>query len=113
MTIATDLGFEIGELYRVEAFSTSYLAPGMVVKFTRDDESDCPWFEYASGPKAWNTDSLKEVAIGLDKLVLVEQEVEIPVSKIVDESAHKPILLLYIQQQYPDDKVLKALVEGI
>ena len=50
MTIATDMGFEIGKLYRVISDeNSSYYKKGMVVKFIRDDNSDCPLFELISG----------------------------------------------------------------
>ena len=107
MTIATDMGFEIGKLYRVINDGTSlYYRRGMVVKFIHDDDSLCPQFELISGkPKSAVDDGL--YYIGLDDL----EPVETP--KTYEAFTNKPLLLLYVQQQYPDDKVLKALVESL
>ncbi len=107
MTIATDRGFEIGKLYRViNDRDSSYYKKGMVVKFIRDDNSNCPRFELISGePKRALRDGWYH--IDLRDLELVEA-VEVPTT-----SRNKPLLLLYIQQQYPNDKVLKALVESL
>lgn len=110
MTTATDRGFEIGKLYRViKDDNFSYYKKGMVVKFIQDDTSDAPWFVYASGPIG---ESIlyrpgKRIAILLEHLVPVETP------KTYEASTNKPLLLLYIQQQYPNDKVLKALVESL
>ena len=50
MTIATDMGFEIGKLYRViNDEDSSYYKAGMIVRFSRDDGSGCPQFELISG----------------------------------------------------------------
>ena len=50
MTIASDIGFEVGKLYRViNDENSSYYKKGMVVKFIRDDDSNCPLFELISG----------------------------------------------------------------
>lgn len=107
MTIATDMGFEVGNLYRVTSDkNSSYYKKGMVVKFIRDDNSNCPRFELISGePKRAMRDGWYH--IDLCDLELVEA-VEVPTT-----GRNKPLLLLYIQQQYPDDKVLKALVESL
>lgn len=103
MTIATDMGFKIGELYRVVQ-QDDYYAVDMIVRFTEDDDYYFPWFTYVSGPKGILTEETGRVAINLESIVPVEQP------KL---SSNKPLLLLYIQQQYPDDKVLKALVESL
>ena len=107
MTIATDMGFEIGKLYRViNDENSSYYKKGMVVKFIRDDETNCPRFELISGePKCPTRDGC--YYIDLCDLELVEAA-EVPTT-----GRNKPLLLLYIQQQYPNDKVLKALVESL
>ena len=107
MTIATDRGFEIGKLYRVINDEDSpYYKVGMTVRFSRDDGSDCPRFELISGePKSTLFDGM--YYIGLDNLELVETQDN------HEYSTNKPLLLLYIQQQYPNDKVLKALVESL
>lgn len=107
MTMATDMGFEVGKLYRVinDEDSSSYKV-GMTVRFSRDDGSNCPQFELISGkPKSTVFDGL--YYIGLDDLELVETQDN------HEYSTNKPLLLLYIQQQYPNDKVLKALVESL
>ena len=107
MTIATDRGFEIGKLYRViNDKNSSYYKKGMVVKFIRDDEYNYPLFELISGePKRAMPDDKYHIA--LCSLEPVEST-EVSTSNIT-----KSLLLLYIQQQYPNDKVLKALVESL
>ncbi len=107
MTIATDRGFEIGKLYRViNDENSSYYKKGMVVKFIRDDNSDFPLFELISG------ESKRTTRDGCYYIDLCDLEpVETP--KTYEASTNKPLLLLYIQQQYPNDKVLKALVESL
>ena len=107
MTIATDRGFEIGKLYRViNDENSSYYKKGMVVKFIQDDDSNYPLFELISGePKYTMPDDKYHIA--LCSLEPVEST-EVSTSNIT-----KSLLLLYIQQQYPGDKVLKALVESL
>ena len=110
MTIATDMGFEIGKLYRVSSDCDSfYYKNGMIVEFLEDDTSDAPWFVYVSGPIGGSIRYSPEqrIAIPLEHLVPVETP------NTYETSTNKPLLLLYIQQQYPDDKVLKALVESL
>ena len=107
MTTATDRGFEIGKLYRViNDEHSSYYKKGMVVKFIQDDDSNCPLFELISGEHGRATrDSL--YYIDLCDLEPVES------TGVSKSNSTKPLLLLYIQQQYPNDKVLKALVESL
>ena len=107
MTIATDRGFEIGKLYRViNDKNSSYYKKGVVVKFIRDDKSNCPLFELISGePKRALRNGWYYI-----NLCALEPVESTGVSK---SNSTKPLLLLYIQQQYPDDKVLKALVESL
>ena len=110
MTIATDMGFEIGKLYRViNDEHSSYYKKGMVVEFLADDTSGAPWFVYVSGPigESLRYNPQQRIVIPLDHLVPVEN------SNTCETSTNKHLLLLYIQQQYPDDKVLKALVENL
>ena len=110
MTIATDMGFEIGKLYRVSSnYDSSYYKNGMIVEFLEDDTSDAPWFVYVSGPmgESLRYKPQQRIAIPLDHLVPVETQ------DTYEVSINKPLLLLYIQQQYPNDKVLKALVESL
>jgi hypothetical protein len=110
MTIATDMGFEVGKLYRVINDENSfYYKNGMIVEFIEDDTSDAPWFGYVSGPigESIRYSPEQRIAIPLEHLVPVETP------KTYEASTNKPLLLLYIQQQYPDDKVLKALVESL
>ena len=110
MTIATDNGFEIGKLYRViNDYDSSYYKNGMIVEFIKDDTSDVPWFVYVSGPigEIIRYNPEQRIAIPLEHLVPVETP------KTYEASTNKPLLLLYIQQRYPDDKVLKALVESL
>ena len=110
MTIATDMGFEIGKLYRViiDCDSSCY-KNGMIVEFLEDDASIAPWFVYVSGPigESLRCNPQQRIAIPLDHLVPVKN------SNNHKASTNKPLLLLYIQQQYPNDKVLKALVESL
>ena len=107
MTIATDHGFEIGKLYRViNDENSSYYKKGMVVKFIQDDKSNCPLFELISGePRYAGQDGC--YYIYLCNLEPVES------TGVSKSNSTKPLLLLYIQQQYPNDKVLKALVESL
>ena len=107
MTIATDMGFEVGKLYRViNDENSSYYKKGMVVKFIRDDESNYPLFELISGePVCAAQDGC--YYIDLCDLEPVES------TRVSKSNSTKPLLLLYIQQQYPNDKVLKALVESL
>ncbi len=110
MTIATDRGFEIGKLYRViNDRNSSYYKNGMIVEFLEDDASDTPWFVYVFGPigESLCSKPKKPIVIPLDHLVPVKN------SNNHKASTNKPLLLLYIQQQYPNDKVLKALVESL
>ena len=110
MTIATDRGFEVGKLYRVSNDCDSfYYKNDMIVEFLEDDHSDAPWFRYVSGPIGESILYRPEqrIAIPLEHLVPVETP------KTCEASTNKPLLLLYIQQQYPNDKVLKALVESL
>ena len=110
MTYATDRGFEIGKLYRVSSdYDSSYYKNGMIVKFLEDDASMSPWFVYVSGPigESLRYNPQQRIAIPLDHLVPVETQDN------HEYSTNKPRLLLYIQQQYPNDKVLKALVESL
>ena len=110
MTIATDMGFEIGKLYRViNDEDSSYYKNGMTVEFLEDDASLAPWFVYVSGPigESLRYKPKQRIAIPLDHLVPVETQ------DTYEASTNKPLLLLYIQQQYPNDKVLKALVESL
>ena len=109
MTTATDRGFEIGKLYRViNDENSSYYKKGMVVKFIRDANSNLflPLFELISGESKYTTRG------GLYYIDLCDLEpVEPP--ETYENFTNKPLLLLYIQQQYPNDKVLKALVESL
>ena len=110
MTIATDMGFEIGKLYRViNDYDSSCYKNGMIVEFLEDDASIAPWFVYVSGPigESLRYEPKQRIAIPLDHLVPVKN------SNNHKASTNKPLLLLYIQQQYPNDKVLKALVESL
>ena len=110
MTIATDMGFEVGKLYRViNDHNSFYYKKGMIVEFLEDDTSDAPWFVYVSGPIRENLryNPKQRIAIPLEHLVPVETP------KTYEAFTNKHLLLLYIQQQYPNDKVLKALVESL
>lgn len=104
MTIAKDRGFEIGNLYRATEKSTgSYYVEGTILKFTEDDGSTCPWFEYVGGPCGGDMTSVgQRLAVDLDEVVPTD----------TPKITSKEILILYIQQQYPNDKVLQALVES-
>ena len=107
MTTATDRGFEIGKLYRViNDKDSSYYKKGMVVKFIRDGNSYCPLFVLISG-EPWRAVPDGRYYIDLCDLEPVES------TGVSKSNSTKPLLLLYIQQQYPNDKVLKALVESL
>ena len=110
MTTATDRGFEIGKLYRVSSdYDSFYYKNSMIVEFIEDDTTAAPWFVYVSGPigESLLYNPQQRIAIPLEHLVPVETP------KTYKASTNKPLLLLYIQQQYPNDKVLKALVESL
>lgn len=110
MTHATDRGFEIGKLYRIiNDHNSSYYKNGMIVEFLEDDTSDAPWFGYVHGPmgESLRYDPQQRIAIALDHIVPVETQ------DTYEAFTNKSLLLLYIQQQYPNDKVLKALVESL
>ena len=107
MTTATDRGFEIGKLYRViNDENSSYYKKGMVVKFIRDDDSNCPRFVLISGESKCTTQD------GCYYIDLCDLE-PVESTGVSKSNSTKPLLLLYIQQQYPNDKVLKALVESL
>ena len=107
MTIATGMGFEIGKLYRViNDENSSYYKKGMVVKFILDDESNCPLFELISGEPG------RAMQDGCYYIDLCDLE-PVESTGVSKSNSTKPLLLLYIQQQYPNDKVLKALVESL
>ena len=107
MTIATDMGFEIGKLYRIiNDENSSYYKKGMVVKFIQDNGSIYPGFELISG-EAKCTVQDGWYYIDLHDLEPVEPP------ETYENFTNKPLLILYIQQQYPNDKVLKALVESL
>ena len=107
MTHATDRGFEVGKLYRViNDYDSSYYKKGMVVKFIRDDKSNCPLFELISG------EPRRAVQDGCYYIDLCDLE-PVESTGVSKSNSTKPLLLLYIQQQYPNDKVLKALVESL
>ena len=110
MTTATDKGFKIGKLYRVSTdYDSSYYKNSMTVEFLEDDASEAPWFMYVSGPigERLRYKPKRRITIPLDRLVPVETQDN------HEYSTNKPLLLLYIQQQYPNDKVLKAFGESL
>lgn len=105
MTIATELGFKVGELYRVvDSAGNTNLEDGMIVRFISDDGTSLPLFRYISGPRG--------SAMGDDAVTFIKLNRLVPVEP-AKSSSNKPLLLLYIQQQYPDDKMLNVLVESI
>ena len=107
MTPATGLGFEIGKLYRViDDEESSFYKNGMIVMFVDDDDSHCPWFLYVSGPKGSSlTNTEQRIAASLYGLE--------PAGPKETSLNNKALLLMYIEQYYPDDKVLNTLVESI
>lgn len=111
MTIATDLGFKIGELYRViESKDTTCYSKGMIVKFVEDDDSYCPLFEYISGlitPMLVHCWSDKKFYVTLRHLELLDEISSEPVK------SNKDILRFYVKQHYPLDSTLITLVESI
>jgi len=106
MTYATDMGFEVGKLYRVVSteHASQIYSTDMIVRFEKDDGTDNPYFSYVSGPKNTYTDDYANFCITLGNLA--------PTVTVKTYEVEE-LLLLYIQQQYPDDKVLKALVESL
>ena len=107
MTIATGRGFEIGKLYCViNDENSSYYRKGMVVKFIRDGKSNCPLFELISGEP-------KRAGQGGCYYIDIRDLEPVESTGVSKSNSTKPLLLLYIQQQYPNDEVLKALVESL
>ena len=111
MTIATDLGFKIGELYRViENDNSICYSKGEIVKFVEDDYSYYPLFEYVSGPMTQATvhrwsDNKFYVSLGhLERLDKISSE---PIK------SSRELLKLYVKQHHPLDSTLIALVESI
>lgn len=84
MTIATYHGFKIGELYRViDENETAFYKQGMIVKFVKDDGTDCPYFTYVSGDKgALLTNPRQNIAVRLSSLEPVEPEKLLQVIKL-------------------------------
>ena len=109
MTIATDMGFEIGKVYRVINDSGStYYKTGMIVRFERDDNRSCPWFTYIRGPKGRAfTDQYQQIAISLQHLEPLDEISSEPIK------SNKDLLKLYVKQHHPLDSTLIALVESI
>lgn len=107
MTLATELGFEIGKLYRViDDEESSFYKNGMIVKFVEDDNSECPWFRYVSGPKGASlTNTQNRISVSLGDLEPVEPK--------ETSLNNKALLLMYIEQHYPNDRVLSAIVESV
>ena len=107
MTPATGLGFEIGKLYRViDDEKSSFYKNGMIVIFVEDNDSHCPWFLYVSGTKGPSlVNTQQHIAVSLYGLEPVEPK--------ETSLNNKALLLMYIEQYYPNDKVLNALVEFI
>lgn len=111
MTTATDMGFKIGELYRViESKDTTCYSKGMIVKFVEDDDSYYPLFEYVSGP-------MTQMIAGRcsDKKFYVSLGHLEPLDGISSEpiKSNKDLLKLYVKQHHPLDSTLIALVESI
>lgn len=115
MTIATDLGFKIGELYRVvDSAGNANIEDGMIVKFISDDGSSLPLFRHISGTIGSAMGDHAGTFIKLNRLVHVEPTKSSERSQCDCTIAiNKSLLQLYIEQRYPDDKMLKALVEAI
>lgn len=105
MTIATGRGFEIGKLYRATEKSTgSYYVEGTILKFTEDDDSHCPWFEYVGGPCGGNMKSVgQRVVVDLDEVIPTD----------TPKTTSKDLLILYVQQHHALDKVLNTLVNSL
>ena len=108
MTIATNLGFKLGELYRATENATSsnsFYTEGTILKFTEDDDSTCPWFEYVSGPKHSYIDHVgQRIAANLSDLTPVEG------CAILNT---KTLLALYVKQHHPLDSTLIALIDSL
>ncbi len=109
MTIATDLGFKIGKMYRVtDDEGSSFYKTGMIVKFEEDDASAYPWFTYISGPKGCLfTDQYQQVTIDLQDLEPLDEISSEPIK------SNKDLLKLYVKQYHPLDSALIALVESV
>lgn len=109
LTPTQQQGFEIGKLYRVTNNEYNrYLDQGDIVKFTRDDESDCPWFKKTVKAGSYLETMPGEVAIDLSDLEPYEQP-----TTTKQKLSPQELLLMYVKQHYPEDRVMIAMVENI
>ena len=109
LTPAQQQGFEIGKVYLVtNGEDYLYLDQGDIVKFIRDDESGCPWFKKIVKVGSCLETATGEVAIYLDDLAPYEQP-----NATKQKLSSQELLLMYVKQHYPEDRVMIALVESI
>lgn len=109
LTPAQQHGLEIGKLYRVtNSEGCTYLDRGDVVKFMRDDGTTCPWFIKTVKAGSCPETATGEVAIYPDDLEPYEQPITTK-----QKLSPQELLLMYVQQHYPEDRVMIAMVENI
>lgn len=102
LTPAQQKGFEIGKLYRVFQNSPDcsyYQKVGQVVKFNYDDGSSCPGFIDEKNDSFY---------IYLSDLEPYEQP-----TTTKQKLSPQELLLMYVKQHYPEDRVMIAMVESI
>lgn len=108
MTYATDHGFEIGKRYRVTendtpSHSPEYYTKGMIVEFSRDDGTSCPFFRCISGTS-------RLISPGLETCISLER-VE-PLDKHEEVQDNTFLLNEYIRINYPKDAFLRILIDS-
>lgn len=109
-TPAQQQGFEIGRLYCVVDESTSvHLRAGDIVEFTTDDDSIRPRFKLIEINNPLSTGVIgKEYWLYLDDLAPYDQP-----TTTKQKLSQQELLLMYVKQHYPEDRVMIAMVENI
>ena len=74
LTPAQKLGYKVGDLFEVIEGNKQFTTEGMIVKFTDDDYTQCPWFTYVSGPRARHTDDVLRISVELSDIKPYKQE---------------------------------------
>lgn len=102
-TPAQQQGFEIGRLYRVAKISEDALdlqRIEQVVEFVRDDRSICPVF--------------RDIVTGVELFILLcDLEPYEQPTTTKQKLLPQELLLMYVKQHYPEDRVMIAMVENI
>lgn len=107
LTPAQQKGFKIGKLYRVFQVTEGaefHQSTGQIVEFYDDDGSYCPEFT--------DTNSGKSIYIRLEDLQPYNPATPETTCTIKNLS-NQEILLMYVKQYYPEDRVMIAMVESL